>query len=287
MRILYTLHLMKLHTILISGILALQTFNSFSQSTISNISHNNKGKFFISWGWNRSAYTQSDISFKGEDYNFKLKKVIAKDRPTAFSMRYFNPTKITIPQYNFRVGYFFNPKYSISFGFDHMKYVMQQNQTVKINGNIGGSNAINDGSYNNDDIKLTDDFLQLEHTNGLNYLNLELRRMDNILDQRVLKIKNIDINIVEGIGAGLMYPKSDVKLMNYDRNDQWHIAGYGVNLIAGLNFTFFKHFFIQAEMKGGYINMPDILTTNFEGDRASQHFFFTQGNANMGVLFKF
>jgi len=271
---------------LLSSIIAIQATFAFSQSYDFNQAHNNKGKIFVHWGWNQSAYTRSDIHFKGDDYNFTLKDVVAKDRQTAFSLRYFNPSKITIPQYNFRIGYFFNPKYSISLGFDHMKYVMQQDQTVKINGNIAGSGTEYDGSYNNDPIKLAKNFLQFEHTNGLNYLNLEVRKMDNIFDSRQLKIKNIDISVIQGIGAGLLYPKSDVTLLSYQRNDQWHIAGYGVDLLAGLNVTFFKHFFIQGEAKGGFINLPNIITTNYAADRASQHFFFYQGNVNFGVIFK-
>lgn len=279
---------MKIKALVLGSVMAFQSFSGFSQVISTNPAHNNKGKIFVSWGWNRGAYTKSNISFKGEEYDFKLKNVVAKDRQSPFTGAYFNPLKITIPQYNFRIGYFFNPKYSISFGFDHMKYVMKQNQTVRISGKIApGANANHEGVYDNDEIQLTEDFLQFEHTDGLNYLNLELRRMDNILDQKVLRVKNIDVNFVEGIGAGVMFPKSNVQLMNYERNDQWHVAGYGVNLIAGLNVTFFKHFFIQGEVKGGYINMPDILTTNFKGDRASQHFFFAQANANMGVSFKF
>lgn len=266
--------------------LIVTTLSSYSQTYTSESPGDNKGKVFISWGWNVSAYTNSDIHFKGNDYNFTLKSVSAKHRPTPFTLRYFNPTKMTIPQYNFRVGYFFSPKYSISFGFDHMKYVMSQDQTVKINGTIAGTGTDYDHVYNNEDIKLTDRFLKLEHTNGLNYLNLELRRMDHLLGRKNLHIKNIDISIVEGIGAGLLYPKSDVTLMNYDRNDQWHVAGYGVSLVAGLNVTFFKHFFIQGEAKGGFINMPDILTTNFKEDRASQHFFFSQANLSFGARFK-
>lgn len=242
---------MNLKTILLGGLLALPIMHSSAQTLQNHPIHDNKGKIFVSWGWNRSAYTASDLHFRGTEYNFKLSRVVAKDRPSPFSMRYFNPSKITIPQYNFRVGYFFNPKYSISFGFDHMKYVMKQDQTVTINGTISGYNTNNDGVYNNDRIKLTENFLQLEHTNGLNYLNLELRRMDNILYQRTLRIKNIDINIIEGIGAGLMYPKSDVKLMNYDRNDQWHIAGYGLNCIAGLILPFTSTFLSRERSKGG------------------------------------
>ncbi|WP_221390763.1 hypothetical protein [Dyadobacter sp. NIV53] len=272
--------------LLLTGIIAIQASIGFSQTSQLKKSNSNKGKIFVSWGWNKGAFTHSNIHFKGNDYNFTLKGVVAKDRQTAFSLRYFNPTKITIPQYNFRIGYYINSKYSISFGFDHMKYVMKQDQTVKINGSIAGSGTDYDGNYNNNAIKLTGDFLKLEHTNGLNFLNLEVRRMDNLFNAGSLKIKNIDINVIEGIGAGVLYPKSDVTLLNYDRNDQWHVAGYGVDLVTGLNVTFFRHFFIQGEVKGGFINMPDILTTNFPDDRASQHFFFAQGNVNFGVIFK-
>jgi len=272
--------------LLLVSIFAIQAVSAYSQTYDFLKQHNHKGKVFVSWGWNQSKYSHSDIHFKGNDYNFTLKDVVAKDRQTAFTLRYLNPSKITIPQYNFRIGYYITPKYSISFGFDHMKYVMQQDQTVKIKGNIAGSGTDFDGSYNGEPIKLTDNFLKFEHTNGLNYLNLELRRMDNLFDQRTLKVKNIDINLIEGVGAGLLYPKSDVTLLNYDRNDQWHVAGYGIDLLTGLNITFFKHFFIQGELKGGYINMPDILTTNFKDDRASQHFFFAQGNVNFGIMIK-
>jgi len=272
--------------LLLSSFIAIQAVTAYSQAYEPLKLHDNKGKVFVSWGWNQSRYTHSDIHFRGSDYNFALKSVVAKDRQTGFSLRYLNPSKITIPQYNFRIGYFINSRYSISFGFDHMKYVMQQDQTVNISGKIANSGTDYDGSYTNEPIKLTGDFLKFEHTNGLNYLNLEVRRMDNLFDRRTLKVKNIDINIIEGVGAGLLYPKSDVTLLNYERNDQWHVAGYGMNLVAGLNVTFFKHLFIQGEMKGGYINMPDILTTHFAADRASQHFFFAQGNVNFGLMVK-
>lgn len=269
---------------LASALLACSSIVYAQYSPVS--SHNQKGKVFVYWGWNRASYTQSNIHFKGQEYDFTLKSVVAKDRPTHFTARYFNPSKMTIPQYNFRIGYFISPEFSLSFGFDHMKYVMKQDQTVNITGHISGSGTEYDRVYENEPIQLAGDFLKFEHTNGLNYLNIELRRMHNLLDERKLRVKNIELNIFEGAGVGILYPKTDVTLLNFDENDQWHIAGYGMNLVGGLNVTFFKHFFIQAEMKGGYINMPDILTTNFPQDRASQHFFFFQGNTNLGVIFK-
>ncbi len=270
--------------IILLSLIVLQTSTVFSQ--IASSSYTNKNKIFIYYGRNASAYSQSDIHFRGKDYNFDLKNVVAKDRPSGFAWKYLNPSRITIPQYNFRVGYFFSPKYSISFGFDHMKYVMQQNQTVNISGNISGSGTDYDHAYKNEPIDLTENFLKFEHTNGLNYLNLELRRMDNLFSAKNLPIKNIEINVFEGFGAGILYPKTDVTLLNFDRNDQWHLAGYGTSVVAGLNVTFFKHFFIQAEGKGGFINMPNVLTTNFKDDHAEQHFFFAQANFNLGFIFK-
>ncbi len=269
---------------IITSLLTITFSIAYSQSVSDKLNFNNKGKLFISWGWNRAAYTRSDIHFKGDKYDFVLKDVVAKDRPSNLSLNYINPTKMTIPQYNFRIGYYFNPKYSISFGFDHMKYVMKQDQTVRISGNIDESGTGYDKSYYNDPINLTSDFLQFEHTNGLNYLNLELRRTDYLFNPDFLHFKNVDINYVEGFGLGVLYPKSDVTLLNYERNDQWHLAGYGLGVVGGLNIKFFKRFFVQGELKGGYINLPNIITSNFAADRASQHFFFTQFNVSLGFM---
>jgi hypothetical protein len=38
--------------------------------------------------------------------------------------------QMTIPQTNFRMGYFISDHYSLA-GVDHMKYVLTQNQTVE------------------------------------------------------------------------------------------------------------------------------------------------------------
>ena len=67
----------------------------------------NKGKMYIFWGWNRGHYSTSDITFKGDDYNFTLHNVKADDKPKPFGIYYFKLDEITIPQTNFRIGYFF------------------------------------------------------------------------------------------------------------------------------------------------------------------------------------
>nr|WP_286494238.1 hypothetical protein [Empedobacter brevis] len=245
---------------------------------------NNKGKFYIYWGWNHAQYTKSDIQFKGNGYDFTLDNVAAHDRQTSFGMKYFRPGSMTIPQYNFRLGYFVSDNWNISFGIDHMKYVMDQDQVVKMNGSINTGSEF-DGNYNQIDKKLTEDFLTFEHTDGLNYANLEVRRFDNIQHFPITKNgKGIDVNVTAGLGAGVLYPRSNVKLMGNERYDEFHLAGFATAAMVGINFTFWDYFFIQAEMKGGYANMNDIRTTANKSDKAKQDFFFSQQNLVFGAI---
>ncbi|MCF2875871.1 hypothetical protein L1250_13825 [Tenacibaculum sp. Cn5-34] len=247
----------------------------------------NKGKFFVYWGWNWADYSDSDIRFKGENYDFTLSNVRAKDRPTKFSFRdYFHPGRITIPQTNYRIGYFFKENYTISIGVDHMKYVMVNDQDVTINGNINVGNAKYDGTYNNQTIKLTDDFLRFEHTDGLNYVNVEVKRFDDVSHWFGLNMENLQINLTEGVGAGILFPRSNTKLLENERYDEFHLSGYGMSIGAGLNIAFLKHFFIQADLKGGYINMSDIRTTMNPADSASQSFYFFENTILIGGKFR-
>lgn len=246
----------------------------------------NKGKFYIYWGGNRESFSKSDIRFRGDNYDFTLDNVSAGDKPKGWQIDYINPLRMTIPQTNFRIGYYVSDHYNISIGLDHMKYVMQQNQTVNITGTINEGGAF-DGVYNNDPIVLTEEFLTFEHTDGLNYVNTEFCRVDDI--SKIFKIRNTDkfqVNITEGIGAGFLYPKTNAMLMGKERHDDFHISGYGVSAKIGLNLTFFKHFFLQTELKGGYINMDDIRTTHNSSDRASQSFYFLQRVIVFGGIFK-
>lgn len=245
----------------------------------------NKGKLFFYWGWNRATYSNSDINFKGTDYDFTLQDVVANDRITEFTFNdYLNPVNITNPQTNFRIGYFLSDNYTVSIGFDHMKYVVKGYQTVKINGEINAGTPF-DGVYNNDDIRLTNEFLQMEHTDGLNYVNLEVKRFDEIGHLIGINSKNFQLSLTEGIGAGFLYPRTDIKLFNQNERDEFQISGWGVSVGAGLNLTFFKHFFVQSDLKYGYINMPNIRTTANPEDTASQSFTFFEKTIVFGARF--
>ena len=275
--------------LILSSALLFISLSVFSQETIKiqdKYTAHNKGKFFVSWGGNRETYSKSDITFKGVSYDFTIYDVTAHDKPKGWHIDYINPGRMTIPQTNFRMGYFVNDHYSIAIGVDHMKYVMNQDIVVKYSGNYPNRNSFGEAVGNNQ-VLLTEPFLTFEHTDGLNYVNTEISRHDDISNFfNIEDIDKIQVNLTEGIGTGFLYPKTNAKVFSKQRHDDFHIAGYGASIKAGLNVTFFKHFYIQTEVKGGYINMSDIQTTFSDTDSASQEFFFFQKIIAFGGIFR-
>ncbi len=246
----------------------------------------NKGKMYVLWGWNRGYFSDSDIHFKGADYDFVLKGVEGNDRITPFSVKkYLNPANMTIPQTNFRIGYFFHDNYTVSLGLDHMKYVMPNYKTVQIEGTINAGTPF-DGVYNGEDILVTDQFLTFEHTDGLNYINIEVNRFDNLNELLNFETGFMDINLTEGIGGGVIYPKTNATLFGGDRYDDFAVSGYGLSAKVGLNLTFWDCFFIQSDYKVGYINMSDIKISESSADSASQDFTFFEATIMFGVRFQ-
>jgi hypothetical protein len=266
---------------LLSLLSLLLCITSWQTASAEEVGARKKGTVYVYWGWNRAAYSNSDIRFKGNGYDFTLNSVKASDRPTEFGIDpYFNPSSLTIPQTNSKIGYFIDDNLSLSFGVDHMKYVMINNQTVHREGTINtGGNF--DGVYDGD-LDLSDkSFLTYEHTDGLNYVNLEINKFSHLAK---FYNQNLNLSYLVGAGVGFLYPKSNVTLMDNKKHDDFNVAGYGVNVKVGLNLAY-DRVFIQSEYKFGYIDMPNIRTTDNSSDMASQNFTFQAINIVMGYYF--
>lgn len=255
-----------------------------NQDTVDNSGYNqskfSKGTMFVYWGWNRAGFSKSDIRFKGNGYDFTLNNVVAHDRPSELSMAYIDPTRLSIPQFNFRLAYFIKDNLALVIAQDHMKYVMDQNQTVNFDGHI--TDPTYAGMVQNGQVNLLDEqFLTFEHTDGLNYINLGLEKYKNVLSK-----KDFNMFWAYGGGIGALMPKSNVKLFGNERSDRYHLAGFGLDARTSINAVFWNHWMARVEGKFGYINMPDIKTTlNNKPDKASQDFVFYQINFGIGYVF--
>jgi hypothetical protein len=249
-----------------------------------------KGDFTASWGYNVSWYGKSDIRFRGPNYDFTLKNVVAHDRQSKFGRDFLNPSRISIPQYNLRFGYYISDKYSISIGWDHMKYVVDIPQRVQVFGVIGetiSSPAIPTGSYagnyNGETIDLKADMLRYEHTDGFNYLSSELQRDDDIW---VSKSRKRTLTMETGAGLGMFIPRSDVHLFGVGANHYWNVAGYGFSVKAGLKYFITRGLYLQNSTKFGFSNLTEVYTTGRNDlDKASQKINYMENYTILGYHF--
>src|ERR1700744_2203307 len=84
------------------------------------------GSIWFSWGYNTEWYTRSTVHVTqgalGNDYDFV--HVHANDH-RGWDDGIFNK-QLSIPQYNYRLGYYFNKEQDMGFeiNFDHTKYLI-------------------------------------------------------------------------------------------------------------------------------------------------------------------
>jgi opacity protein-like surface antigen len=237
-------------------------------------------RWSIYWGWNRSTYSQSDIHFTGVDHDFTLRNVNATDLQTDVTVKdiytyYLSPTGMTIPQTNLRLAYQLDANSALALNLDHMKYVVTQDQSVPIEGQILGVNQSGDQV-------IRDNWLNYEHTDGLNIVSLEYekqRKVDWFGSNHRAKLFAL-------VGLGIVIPKSNVtmRMINQGRNDEFHVAGYSAAIGGGLEVDVYKDVFFRTAYKYGYVNLPDVLTSG-RGDKASQKFTFQELLIAVGMRF--
>ncbi len=238
-----------------------------------SMSKKNKGTLYVTWGYNKDWFTKSDLHFSGSEhggYNFTIENAKAHDRPSLDKIFVYD---ISIPQYVYRAGYFFNNKQNtgIEIAFDHTKYIMYNNQTMRLKGHIGEQ-------YFDKDTLIDEHFLQFEHTNGANFL------MANFLKRFYLaKTQNRKhwLSLILKPGAGIVIPKTDVTLFGQRLDNKFHIAGYIAGIDATLRYDLYKYFFIEASAKGVFANYTNVLTVG--SGKARHHFFAAEVIGTFGV----
>ncbi len=242
-------------------------------------------QFYFTWGYNRSVYSKSDIHVHGPEYDFTVYQAKAYDRPTPLSDKsYYTPTLMTIPQFNLRLGYQINSKWSVSLGWDHMKYVMDNNQVAEVSGVIHHPSSIAyNGDYLRTPMKITSDFFKFEHTDGLNVTSLDIERKFPLYSTPK---KIFSLHAIAAAGSGVVVPRSDVRVVGVGLNNHWHVSGYHFNMKAALRVEFLRNGFLQLESRAGYVNLPDVLVQNDAEHRVNHAFYFLEWAGTVGVYFR-
>ena len=246
------------------------------------------GTLFFHWGYNRSWYTQSALTFQGQGYDFTMSEAKAHDHPAKFGKTYFNPKTITVPQFNVRVGYNISDNWAISIGYDHMKYIFADNNAVVLNGFIepGLDDVSNlSGNYTDFEMATEREKFHYENSDGLNFIRAEVTRMQDIY---FTKDRNFGIAGLASVSAGGVLSFNDFRFAGVNTMRTISLSGYGIAAHVGLRFEFFKHVYLQANYGGGFIHQVNVKNrpTNIDATaRTSQKFGYMDVSGVLGAMF--
>lgn len=212
------------------------------------------GVLYLGVGTHKIFYTPSDLHLVGNGdpaFDFTLKKVRAKDD-------FFLKKTGGAPQYDYKIGYYFKKKnFGIELNFDHVKYFVKHDQSVRTVGTIDGQKIDNR-------IPVTTYVQNFEHSDGANYALFNFVKWKNLWSSNdVRSILDWEVKA----GAGPVVPKTNSKILDKHWDDRYKIAGYVVALETGLRYSFLKNFFAEPSFKAAYANYRHFLIADGYGDQ--------------------
>lgn len=204
-----------------------------------------KGEFYFSWGYNKEWYTRSNVKVEQPALNtsYTMHNVYSHDHPGWDEGLFSMP--ISVPQYNYRLGYFFNRKkgWGFEINFDHTKHIIQDGQEIKISGMLNGKqtdSAINFSEGNGFYYYLN---------NGANFLLFNIVKRWNSYEN---KDGNFKLDILAKAGIGPVIPHVQNSLFGQANEPGFQLGGWNMGLEAGFRGTFFKHVYLEFTNKIDY-----------------------------------
>jgi hypothetical protein len=239
------------------------------------------GEFYFSWGYNKEWYTNSNVSVSQPSLGNSFTFVHAKGQDHPGWDEQFFTKALSIPQYNYRIGYIFNKKkgWGVEINFDHTKWIFADNQMVQVKGKV--NNQPFDGNVLfADSIAGSDSSSHHYLNNGANFLLFNIVKRWHIYAN---KKQTILIDGLGKFGVGPVIPHVQVKYFDQPENDpHFQIGGWNVGLEAALRATFFHYVFIEYTNKLDYARYTNLKI--YQGT-AKQAFGTYEMILNLGVTF--
>ena len=258
---------------LIIAIFTLLTTLSFPLLSQESNLPKQKGSLYLTWGYHREGYTKSDLHFKNNtqrNYNFTLYNANAADKD---DLSDFFQQDLTVPQYTINVGYMLNNKSNTGFelAFDHLKYVVTDDQQLHLKGEI-------EGVYYDKDTLVSHDFVHLEHTNGNNYVTANFVKAFSLMKKKS-GVPSLTV-MLKG-GGGVLTPKTTSTVLGDFLDAPLNISGWVATASANLRYEFFRYFYLEVGTKGAFVDYTRAILAK-EG-RAKHTFFSVQYIGAAGI----
>jgi hypothetical protein len=247
-------------SLLVTGTLSLVA--GFTVSAQNATRPKKHGSVYFSWGYNTAWYTKSTVGIKqaslGNDY--EMVKVNGHDNK-GWNYRLLKQ-ELTIPQYNYRLGYYFNSKQdlAIEINFDHVKYIIEDNQQVRLNGKLNNLPVDQNITFS----RQNGFFYYLN--NGANFLLFNLVKRKNLYSTNDRKLY---VDFTGKAGIGPVIPHVENSLFGKKNDKGFQIGGWNAGVETALRVTFMRYAYLEFAQKVDYARYSNLKV--YEG-RARQSF---------------
>lgn len=232
------------------------------------------GSFYISWGYNTEWYTRSTVHISQPSLgnNYKLVRVKAHDRPGWDDGLFSKP--MTIPQYNYRIGYFFNEKQDLALeiNFDHTKYIITDGQQINVKGTLNGQKVDGPREFS----EKTGSYYYLN--NGANFLLFNLVKRFRLVQPG--PANNLKLDLLAKAGVGPVIPHVENSFFGQANQPGFQIGGWNTGLETAFRLTAFRYAYLEFAQKFDYARYSHLKI--YEG-RARQSFGTYELILNLGV----
>lgn len=231
-----------------------------------------KGELYFSWGYNTEWYTHSNVGVSqlqlGNDYKFI--NITGHDH-RGWDEGLFSKA-LSIPQYNYRLGYVFNKKKGLAFeiNFDHTKFIFSD-QNAHLKGQLNGKFVDTTIAFN----QANGFFWYLN--NGANFLLFNIVKRWNIYENHSGKVK-LDLMAKGGIGP--VIPHVENELFGVKNKPHFQMGGWNIGAEGAFRATFYKRVYLEFSNKVDYARYSHL--TIYEGF-AKQAFGTYELIASLGV----
>jgi hypothetical protein len=200
-------------------------------------------EYFVSWGYNGDSYTKSDlhISQSSLGNDFTLVGVQARDSKAWTDL--FGHS-LFVPQYNLRFGMFFNDKWGVEVALDHFKWIVRQDQQVRMTGRLHSAPV-------DAQVTLTPDVLRYQLNNGANPIFFNLVRRVRLAGEPG---RTGYLSFLPKAGAGFAVPHTENTLFGQPNEKGFQpFHGWNMDAAAAVRFHIYKPVYVEFEEKALYV----------------------------------
>jgi hypothetical protein len=233
-----------------------------------------KHELYFSWGYNGEWYSRSNVfvSQPGLGNNYSFDNIMGHDHK-GWDDGIFNKA-ISIPQYNYRLGYIFNEEkeWGFEINFDHTKFI------------FADQNAHMTGTFNKMRVDTTIAFNAANGfyyylNNGANFLLFNLVKRFPIY---YLRSGNLKIDLLGKAGIGPVIPHVQNSFFGEQNDPHFQLGGWNLGIEGALRISFFRYAYLEYANKLDYARYSGLQI--YEGT-ARQAFGTYEMILSLGLIF--